>query len=65
MFNPAEESILQEYIFRAELFVLHTATWSVSAAPKLPQVRELLVWFPQKSGTTYLTLHVYDVATLI
>jgi len=36
---------------------------TVSAAPKLLQVRELLVWLPLRSGTTYLTL--YYLATLL
>jgi len=31
--------------------------------PKLPEVRELLVWLPLKSDTPYLTL--YDLATLL
>jgi len=34
-----------------------------SAAPKLPQLRDLLVWLPLKSGMAYLTL--YDLATLL
>jgi len=48
-------------LFWAELFVLLPATWSVSAAPILPQVREFLVWLLLNSGTTYLSL--YDLAT--
>jgi len=45
-------------------FVLLPATGSVSAErKKLPQVRELFVWLPLKSGTTYLTQ--YNLARLL
>jgi len=40
---PYLQSIIQDYIFRAQLFVLLLATLSVSAAPKLLQVRRLSV----------------------
>jgi len=60
-YEPPQQRHIQTISLKPELFVLLPAISSASAAPKLPQVRELLVWLPLKSGTTYLTL--YDQAT--
>jgi len=49
--------------FRAELFVLLTTTWSVSADQKTATGARAVGVVALKSGTTYLTL--YDLATLL
>jgi len=59
---PFLQNILQDYILgRAVRSAFRNLICEHRS--ELAQVRELLVWLPLKSGTTYLTL--YDLATLL